>query len=70
MKCVDMTTDCVIALASDGVLSRNDSRAAKARMRSIIQQVREGSSAMEVLHQLGPRHDNATLITIRFSEGG
>jgi len=68
VKCIDVETTAVVVLGSDGLLSRDDPRAVKYQMRSIISRVREGYSAQEIIKILGDRNDNATLITMRFSE--
>lgn len=66
MLSLDISSDAVIVLASDGVLISSEPNKIKKEMEGIIKKVVKGFSARDILNNIGDTDDNVTLITISF----
>lgn len=69
VKAFELSTDSVIAIGSDGVLSSSEPEQIELRMQAICHLTRKGLSAGEIVNQICEPHDNITLCTMRFCGG-
>lgn len=66
IEVIDISSDAVIVLATDGILMHEGPEEVGLEMESLIKQAKQGDSAGDILNKVGRTEDNATLLVVSF----